>query len=456
MRKTLIAMSILMLSAPVLAADAEISPGSPEDIILNSSNNYEVPKEFDGSASTPDSATHLWSWEENSTTKTGEIVTFTFTRENSQTNTLKLTVTENQSAEDSVTQTLRDEPEITYTDVSNSSLDLKNSDGKVDLSVHAKNTFDGPLSYEWLFNNGTQVKTGANVTYDFDETGSYSLTVNVSDSKGYYSTKQVQTIDISNSSTNNNNQNNGENDSTTNQEAQQDSVKSHSSLFTSISPGDTEQVEPSSPEDFGVQKIELSVNEVLSSVEITINEKQDDQPSEVDSSPSREVSHYLNIESDIDDSSIDQATIEFTVDESWIEDNNIDKGKVRLERYHDNEWQELETSLTDEGSDELTYEADTPGFSYFAVTGEKVADTSDDDLQTQDTEDSGNQTDTGSNQTETQQDDDEDSQGGMGIIGIGLMIAAVLFIIAVVLFWKKDELQEMLEPEDKDEEDFNF
>ncbi len=66
-------------------------------------------------------------------------------------------------------------------------------------------------------------------------------------------------------------------------------------------------------------------------------------------------------------------TIGFIVHKSWVNENNIDKSTITLNRYSDEKWNPLETDLIDEDQDSLYFESKTPGFSQFAVTGNETS-----------------------------------------------------------------------------------
>lgn len=63
--------------------------------------------------------------------------------------------------------------------------------------------------------------------------------------------------------------------------------------------------------------------------------------------------------------------IYFIVKKTWINENNIDEGSIRLNRYSEGKWNPLETTEIDEDFDYLYFMANTPGFSPFAITGQK-------------------------------------------------------------------------------------
>ena len=69
---------------------------------------------------------------------------------------------------------------------------------------------------------------------------------------------------------------------------------------------------------------------------------------------------------------IADATVVFTVEKSWITENNIDESSIALYHYSDDTWHELVTRKIAEDANSLQFEAETPGFSPFAVTGKKT------------------------------------------------------------------------------------
>jgi len=71
---------------------------------------------------------------------------------------------------------------------------------------------------------------------------------------------------------------------------------------------------------------------------------------------------------------IADATVVFTVDKSWITKNNIDESSIALYRYSDDTWHKLVTRKIAEDANSLQFEAETPGFSPFAVTGKTMGE----------------------------------------------------------------------------------
>ena len=126
--------------------------------------------------------------------------------------------------------------------------------------------------------------------------------------------------------------------------------------------------------ELAVDEIVITTNTVATSVAVTVKEssKPADAPAPV--STAGVVYKYVEITvANITASSISTAKVKFKVTKSWITSNGIDANTVKLNRYVGTDWIKLATSKVSEDGTDITYEADTPGFSTFAITGEKVA-----------------------------------------------------------------------------------
>ncbi|KKH47334.1 hypothetical protein EO93_12880 [Methanosarcina sp. 1.H.A.2.2] len=67
----------------------------------------------------------------------------------------------------------------------------------------------------------------------------------------------------------------------------------------------------------------------------------------------------------------ESAVIDFKVPRSWMEENMIDEATLVLNRFHENAWVQLSTEKTGEDAEFFYFRAETPGFSYYSITGEK-------------------------------------------------------------------------------------
>jgi PGF-pre-PGF domain-containing protein len=70
---------------------------------------------------------------------------------------------------------------------------------------------------------------------------------------------------------------------------------------------------------------------------------------------------------------IESSSVNFKVNTSWVNENNINKSSILLDWYDDEkkEWIELPVNLTGEDDQFLHFTANVPGYSSFAITGTK-------------------------------------------------------------------------------------
>ncbi len=69
---------------------------------------------------------------------------------------------------------------------------------------------------------------------------------------------------------------------------------------------------------------------------------------------------------------IKEAVIKFKVENSWLADNSLAGGEVKLLRWDGSKWNQLETSEKNKDDKFTFFEAKTAGFSSFAITGVKA------------------------------------------------------------------------------------
>jgi PGF-pre-PGF domain-containing protein len=150
-----------------------------------------------------------------------------------------------------------------------------------------------------------------------------------------------------------------------------------SQSFTTVTP--TAPASISVPEskvdDLKVENVEIEVKETVKNMEVTIKEAS--KPSGANLAISTDIGAtyaYLSITTNIDNAKINKATVKFVVEKSWVTKNSIDVSTIALNRYASNAWNKLPTTKTSEDATYYYFEAETPGFSTFAVTGQKKSD----------------------------------------------------------------------------------
>lgn len=67
---------------------------------------------------------------------------------------------------------------------------------------------------------------------------------------------------------------------------------------------------------------------------------------------------------------IDNASVGFKVNKKWIEENSINESTIRLCRYSDGKWNNLQTTKVNEDEANVYFEAITLGFSPFSIVGD--------------------------------------------------------------------------------------
>ena len=98
-----------------------------------------------------------------------------------------------------------------------------------------------------------------------------------------------------------------------------------------------------------------------------------ERPEEIQKEPKRNgtIYEYLDLKITTDDIYLSNMStrIRFNVSKEWINENDIDISTIRLMRYHNDAWQELNTTFLDKSTTNASFIAETPGFSTFAVVG---------------------------------------------------------------------------------------
>ena len=90
------------------------------------------------------------------------------------------------------------------------------------------------------------------------------------------------------------------------------------------------------------------------------------RPKEVKVLP-RKVYRYLKMENEFYED-YENVIINFKVNKKWLEENGLNEKDIVLSRYKDEKWKDLPTIVKEMEDSYVKYEAETPGFSYFAIT----------------------------------------------------------------------------------------
>ena len=133
------------------------------------------------------------------------------------------------------------------------------------------------------------------------------------------------------------------------------------------------------------------------------------------------------------DRNINSPTIVFMVEKSWVNENNIDISTITMYRYHDEKWNPLSTKQIREDTNILYFEANTPGFSSFAIAGQKIRENIEPTITTPTSEPTTQSTplpSTGENASR--------SSNGLGILAFFVGLCG----ISIATYLKKDEISQ--------------
>jgi PGF-pre-PGF domain-containing protein len=137
-------------------------------------------------------------------------------------------------------------------------------------------------------------------------------------------------------------------------------------------------VSPSIANKITLYKVDIPITEYsfyvktpLAGVTIT-TEAFDAKPSSAKIIPSGTVYKYITIDTKgIAENEVSSVNIMFKIKKEWLAKNNVNKEDVKLQRYVNSQWQPLSTRYTKTTEIFYYYEATSPGFSVYAVTGQE-------------------------------------------------------------------------------------
>lgn len=144
----------------------------------------------------------------------------------------------------------------------------------------------------------------------------------------------------------------------------------------SIAAGKSATVNINKTEDVAVTQVIINVKNSVNNIQVVVT-KLAEKPAAVTQEVSGKVYHYIEVnKTNITDTSVNNATLRFKVEKSWLTSNNVNESTVALYRYDNNAWNKLETTkIGDLDTDNILYEAVSLGLSVFAISGEQKAGT---------------------------------------------------------------------------------
>jgi PGF-pre-PGF domain-containing protein len=172
----------------------------------------------------------------------------------------------------------------------------------------------------------------------------------------------------SSSSSSSSSQQSSQQEETTSEEGEAEVSDSYTVTWSTIAK-DREILAEIENENIAITQITFTLSEATSEASLTVD-KLESKPSSLPD-PSNKAYQYIKITT-TNLENVVEAKLTFKVALDWINNNKIDKNSIKLNRYQDGTWKELETTILEETDSYILYESASPGFSYFAITGKEI------------------------------------------------------------------------------------
>lgn len=414
MKKQLILAIALVAGLSLASAnhDPTITPTNPDVIVLDSPD-WEEDKTFELAGNEGDAQSAVWTHDDTTDTIEGPSATFTFDRESSNSVTVEVEVPSEDGshlAGDTISetpQTVEDVPNITLT----ASSEEVDTGEDVTFTVEETNQFDGPLNYSWSESEAGQDEES--FTKAFDSTGDKTVEVQATDNVGLSSDKKSVTVTIDSgggdSGPSGGGGGGGFGGAPPQQENDTDEVENNTNQ-TEISPKDGASSVVAEPGN-GVAKVNFTKKEGVKDISIQVDPTSEksgvrniritsDRSGEVSVSvrnmgakkpekvpeAAEEVYNYQEINTSINDSEVDVAEIDFSVNRSWIDGRNYSVEDVVIKRFDSGSWGSLPTRHLNSTQEVHNFESRSEGFSYYSVALEDRESQQTNETQTEDTE----------------------------------------------------------------------
>jgi PGF-pre-PGF domain-containing protein len=135
----------------------------------------------------------------------------------------------------------------------------------------------------------------------------------------------------------------------------------------------------------------------------------------------------------------------FKVEKTWLQDKKIDQNSITLNRYSDKKWSQLPVKCLKEDAKYLYFTAETPGFSFFAITGKAQANGTETKPlagnKTHSSVDNQNKSTTGGEATSVEQTPEQNqsskTSGKENSKAPGFEIASCIFCLLSLFLYKK-------------------
>jgi PGF-pre-PGF domain-containing protein len=147
-------------------------------------------------------------------------------------------------------------------------------------------------------------------------------------------------------------------------------------IWTQMTPGSAQIMKISDP-TIGLKEIHIEVRNPVKNIEITVT-KYDGFPASVNKTVTPlagKVYKYLEIKTkNLDNKDINISKLRFSIPQSWLKNNSVNSGDMVLKKFTVT-WIELPTTIVEQNSTSVTYEASSSGFSLFAIATKETVTT---------------------------------------------------------------------------------
>lgn len=163
---------------------------------------------------------------------------------------------------------------------------------------------------------------------------------------------------------------------TTSATAPTPTVVSETKTIATISSGASGTVKVTKISDLKIEQLVINVKNTVTDVQVTVKESSSASlpigtPAPVVADKGTVLKYLEVTKANVSDADINNVTIQFIVEKSWVENNSIDVNTIALQRLVGTAWNKLKTTLKEENSTVYKFEAESGGLSFFAIAGEK-------------------------------------------------------------------------------------
>jgi PGF-pre-PGF domain-containing protein len=243
--------------------------------------------------------------------------------------------------------------------------------GAVPLTVQFTDTSNGsPTSWNWSFGDGSY-NTSRNPSHTYSVTGTYTVSLNATNSAGSNTATRVNYITVSATPAVTPTPLSSDSDTPrfvpTTGAATETGVRAGERITLPFAGN----LEADDTVPVVVVAISLVPSIDLQGVMVSAIQAPVGLTTKIPGNP---LAYYLDITIKwVREDAVKEGNIRFSVDDGWLKDQGITPADLVMMRYHDNTWNELPTRMEKYSNGRYYYVATTSGFSYFAVTRKGAA-----------------------------------------------------------------------------------